>query len=112
MRSNAASGADRDLNCTVPIREGPVSHLVGNDQPVWHDDFGTVCCANNARPNTDAADFADIGISLHDVTDLNRSFKEQNQSANKIIMTVYNPIPTPTVKAPARIVGRWRPNRR
>ena len=85
LRIGSSSHVDGDFDRALSIREGPVSHLARDERSIRHDDFRTVRGANDAGPDTDAADLTHIATYLDDVTDFNRTFKKQNQAGDKII---------------------------
>ena len=67
----SSSHVDGDFDRALSIREGPVSHLARDERSIRHDDFRTVRGANDAGPDTDAADLSQIATCLDDVTDFN-----------------------------------------
>jgi hypothetical protein len=42
LQGYAAGHIDRDFDRAVSVRKGPVGYLIGDDRPVWNNDFGPV----------------------------------------------------------------------
>src|SRR5260370_33413945 len=81
----AANYGHREFDHTMLVRKRPVTHLTRDERPVRHNDLRPVGGTNNAGPDPNAVNLSKNAAYLDDVTNLDRTFKKQNQAGHKII---------------------------
>jgi len=85
VRVGSVRDPDRDFHAALPVRQGPVGDLVGDQVRVGNDDLGAAPGADRARAHPDSPDLAPDVSHLHRVARLDGALERQDQARDEVV---------------------------
>src|SRR4029453_18145816 len=81
----AVAHANRDHDAANVVAKGPVLHLFGDEKGIWNENAGSLGGLDLSRTNADFAHVALLATYHHQVTNLDGSFRQEDQTGHEII---------------------------
>src|SRR2546421_12764216 len=85
LRITAVRHLNRDHDAASVVAKGPVLHLFGDEIGIWNENAGPLGGLNLGRTNADFAHIALLAAYDHQVTNLDGSLRQENQTGHEII---------------------------